>query len=168
MVVGCSQQAQVAPAPAFTATPAPTSHPVAVPRQQAPNGCAVTIPNGNGPPGEVSSPQFHGTGALWTVLPPDGIDDGGEAQPDGSTSQKYPWWTAGATGQLAINGRRLDTPAPPLRARTNSGTPDTGFAEVADGRFWASSINFPTKGCWQVTGTVGHASLTFVVLRATP
>lgn len=145
-----------------------TSQPVVVPQQQAPSGCAVTIANGRGPPGEASSPNHHGTGALWTVLPPDGIDKGGDAEPDGSTSQKYPWWTVGTTGQFTINGRRLDTPAPPLRARTNSGTPETGFAEVADGRFWASSINFPTEGCWQVTATVGHASLTFVVLKATP
>jgi len=42
----------------------------------------------------------------------------------------------------------------------------TGFAEVRDGRFWASSINFPTEGCWQITGTAGPASLTFVVLKA--
>jgi hypothetical protein len=128
----------------------------------------VTIPNGHGPPGEQPSPKFHGAGALWTVLPPDGIDNGGEAEPDGSTSQKYPWWTVGTTGQLTIQGRRLDTRAPPLRARLNSGAPETGFAEVPDGRFWASSINFPTEGCWQVTGTVGHARLTFVVFKATP
>lgn len=168
MVLGCSPQAQTAPAPAPTPTPAPTSQPVAVPRQQTPSGCAVTIPNGNGPPGEAPGPEFHGTGALWTVLPPDGIDKGGDAEPDGSTSQKYPWWTVGTTGQLTIQGRRLDAPAPPLRAWINSGAPESGFAEVADGRFWASSINFLTEGCWQVAGTVGHASLTFVVLKATP
>jgi hypothetical protein len=162
MVVGCSHQAQVA------RTPPPTSHPAPIPRQQTPSGCAVTIPNGNGPPGEASSPNYHGTGALWTALPPDGIDKGGEVEPDGSISQKYPWWTVGTTGQLIIKGRRLDTPAPPLRAQTNSGTPESGFNEVADGRFWASSINFPTEGCWQVTGTVGRASLTFVVFRAKP
>jgi hypothetical protein len=161
MLVGCSLQAEVAP------TPAPTSDPGAVPRQQAPRDCAVTTPNGNGPPGERSSSRFHGTGALWTVLPPDGIDRGGQAESDGSTSQKYPWWTVGTTGQLTIEGRRLDGAAPPMRAWINSGTPESGFAEVADGRFWASSLNFLTEGCWQVTGTVGDASLTFVVLKAT-
>lgn len=152
-MVGCGRQPQT---------------PTAAPATSGAGRCPVTIANGNGPPGEQPSSTYHGNGALWTGLPEDGIDRGGTPEPDGSTSQKYPWWTVGTTGQLSINGRRLDTPAPPLRARTNSGTPETGFAEVADGRFWASSINFPTEGCWQVTGTVGHASLTFVVLKATP
>ena len=162
MVVGCSKQPQAAPAPALT------SHPGAIPRQQTPSGCAVTIPEGNGPPGEEPSSKFHRAGALWTVLPADGVDRGGQAEPDGSTSQKYPWWTVGTTGQLTIQGRRLDAPAPALRAWVNSGAPESGFAEVPDGRFWASSINFPTEGCWQVTGTVGDASLAFVVFKASP
>jgi hypothetical protein len=162
-VVGCSQPPQ-----ATTPAPAPTSHAGAIPRQQTPSGCAVTIPNGNGPPGEEPSPKFHGAGALWTVLPADGIDRGGQPEPDGSTSQKYPWWTVGTTGQLTIQGRRPDTPAPTLRASVNNGAPESGFAEVPGGRFWASSLNFPTEGCWQVTGTVGHASLTFVVFKTTP
>jgi hypothetical protein len=162
VVVGCSQQPQATP------TPAPTSRPAAVPRHQTPNGCQVTTANGNGPPGEGSDPSFHGTGALWTILPPDGIETGGRPAPDGTTSQKYPWWTVGTTGELTIQGRRVDAPAPPLRARVNSGAPESGFAEVADGRFWASSIYFPTEGCWRITGTVGRTSLTFVVLKAMP
>ena len=39
--------------------------------------CPVTIANGNGPPGEGSSPDDHGNGVLWTALPPGGIDNGG-------------------------------------------------------------------------------------------
>jgi hypothetical protein len=160
VVVGCSRQPQATP------TPMPTSQPVAAPT--GPKRCPVTIANGNGPPGEYPSPDYHGNGALWTALPPGGIDKGGTPEPDGSTSQKYPWWTVGTTGELTIQGRRVDAPAPPLRARWGSGVPETPFATVPGGRFWASGIYFPTKGCWQITGRVGPTSLTFVVFMAKP
>jgi hypothetical protein len=65
---GCSRQPQATP------TPAPTSQPIAAPAAD-PKRCLVTIANGNG--------------ALWTALPPGGIDQGGTPEPDGSTSQKY-------------------------------------------------------------------------------
>jgi hypothetical protein len=147
-VVGCGRQP---PAPA-TSRPGP---------------CPVTIANGVGPPGEDPSSSYHGNGALWTGLPDDGIDRGGTPEPDGSTSQKYPWWTVGTEGDLAIEGHRLDAAAPsPLRARINRGWPETPFAEVRGGRFWSSAVYFPTEGCWQVTGRVGATSLTFVVLMA--
>jgi hypothetical protein len=182
VVVGCSRQPQATP------TPAPTPQPVAAPaagpmrgadaaaadrvlRQRA-EKCPVTIANGSGPPSEYPSPDHHGNGALWTALPPGGIDKGGTPEPDGSTSQKYPWWTVGTTGELTIRGRRVDAPAPPLRARSGArsggGVPETPFAAVPGGRFWPSGIYFPTEGCWQVTGRVGRTSLTFVVLMARP
>jgi hypothetical protein len=156
VVAGCSRQPQATP------TPAPTSQPVAAPTA-GPRRCPVTIANGNGPPGEVSSPNYHGNGALWTALPPGGIDKGGTREPDGSISQKYPWWTVGTTGELTIQGRRVDASVPPLGARIGSGVPETPFAAVPGGRFWASGISFPTQGCWQVTGRVGPTSLTLVV-----
>jgi hypothetical protein len=151
-VVGCGRQPQA---------------PVAAPATSGPGRCPVTIANGDGPPGEDPSSSYHGNGALWTGLPDDGIDRGGTFEPDGSTSQKYPWWTVGTEGDLAIEGHRLDAAAPsPLRARINRGWPETPFAEVRGGRFWSSAVYFPTEGCWQVTGRVGATSLTFVVLMA--
>jgi hypothetical protein len=60
------------------------------------------------------------------------------------------------TGKLRIEGRRLDGPAPPLTADVPDGYGDAGFQ--------ASGIDFPTEGCWEVTGRVGSASLTFVTL----
>jgi hypothetical protein len=127
----------------------------------------VTIANGHGPPGERPSSYHHGNGVLWTDLLPHGIDRGGSPEPDGSTSQKYPWWTVGTEGGLTIEGRRLDAAvASPLRARINPGVPETPFAEVPGGRFWSSGIYFPTAGCWQVTGRVGSTRLTFVVFMA--
>jgi hypothetical protein len=161
LVVGsCSGRTPAPP------TPPSEPHPVAAPAPDA-KQCPVTIANGNGPPGERPSSLNHGSGALWTVLPPAGIDRGGTPEPDGSTSQKYPWWTVGTEGELTIEGHRLDTAvASPLRARVNSGVPETPFAGVPGGRFWSSGVSFPTEGCWQVTGRVGATSLTFVVFMA--
>ena len=152
-------------------TPAPPTPPSAAQqvaaRLAAAKHCPVTIANGKAPPGERRSSLDHGNGRLWTVLPPGGIDRGGTPEPDGSTSQKYPWWTVGTEGDLTIEGRRLDTAvAAPLHARVNSGLPDTPFATVPGGSFWSSAISFPSAGCWQVTGRVGAASLTFVVFMA--
>jgi hypothetical protein len=61
---------------------------------------------------------------------------------------------------LSIGGQRLDTSAPPLRAEVSDDYGDQGFVP--------SSLHFPSEGCWEVTGRLGDASLTFVtfVLRA--
>ena len=74
---------------------------------------------------------------------------------DGSLSMKFPW-RRGLKGKLRIEGRRLDGSAPPLRARIPVGYADTGFQ--------ATALIFPTEGCWEVTGRVGKANLTFVTL----
>jgi hypothetical protein len=59
-------------------------------------------------------------------------------------------------GQLEITGHRLDGPAPPLTASVPEGYGESGFQ--------ASGVTFPTAGCWEVTGRVGDATLTFVTL----
>jgi hypothetical protein len=59
-------------------------------------------------------------------------------------------------GQLVIEGRRLDGKARPIRADIPSGYGESGFQP--------SGIYFSTEGCWEVTGSVGEASLTFVTL----
>jgi len=121
--------------------------------------CPVTKPNQNTPPGERAGSSHYGNGSLWTALPPAGrvvFWPGGPGQvlPDGSLSIKFPWWRA-VSGPLTIEGRRLDAPAAPLRARIPEGYGDTGVQ--------ATALIFPTDGCWQVTGKVDGASLTFVV-----
>lgn len=73
--------------------------------------------------------------------------------PDGSLSMKFPWCRS-VRGKLTITGRRLDAPAPPLRASIPEGYGEIGFQ--------ATALIFPTAGCWEVTGKVGEASLTFV------
>jgi hypothetical protein len=59
---------------------------------------------------------------------------------------------------LKVTGRRLDAPALRLAAdRASDGWvhPDQPFMVVG--------INFPTLGCWEVTGRYRHQELTFVV-----
>lgn len=73
---------------------------------------------------------------------------------DGSLSMKYPWWRL-RNGQLTIKGHRLDDTAPPLRASIPDGYGDIGFQ--------ATSLIFPTPGCWEVTGSVGDSSISFIV-----
>lgn len=94
-------------------------------------------------------------GGLWpdgtVVFRPGGP---GVVSPDGSMSMKFGWYRGpGLRGKLTIQGKRLDAPAP-LGAHIPEGYGDTGFQ--------ATGLFFPTEGCWEVTGKVGNASLTFV------
>ena len=130
--------------------------------QSPPNEtCPVTLPNEGVPPDATDWPKddSHGNGKLWTLFWPYGVV---LAQPDwvekdGSIGVKWPWWR-GLEGELKIEGRRLDKPARPLRAEIS---PDYGLSG-----FQPSGIYFSGEGCWQVTGTAGGASLTFVTLVA--
>jgi hypothetical protein len=139
----------------------------------ASTGCPVTIPNGDTAPGERRSPDYHGNGKLWTglarngrfaVLPrseyigPNGIAADGLLLPDGWVAIKAPWWRGpGVRGRIRLRARRLDRPAPRVdRTVSPHGYGLTGFQ--------AMTLNLPTTGCWEVTGSVGDASLTFVTL----
>ena len=150
----------------------------------SPVGCPVTQPNGKQPPPEAhvfgrGNGDF-GTDALWTSLwtwgegavlvPPTHV------QPDGSFGpMKWAWWR-GVPGQLVITGQRLDAPAPPLQAYSAGGIalhdppePSGEFEVVySPSAFHPTGLVFPTGGCWEITGRVGDASLTFVTLVVPP
>jgi hypothetical protein len=118
--------------------------------------CAVTLPNGVGPPGENPGDDHYGNGQIGTVLWTDGIVRASQAQvdPDGAIRMKFPWWRAdGVVGPLVLEGRRLDGASSPMRADT-SGYGDAGFN--------ASDLTFPIEGCWEVTAHVGAAELSFI------
>jgi hypothetical protein len=85
------------------------------------------------------------------------VPTGDMLKPDGSISWKYGWWRK-VDGYITITGRRLDAPAPPL----TSDVPDYGTIG-----FQASGVNYPSEGCWQVTGKTAHTSVTFVTLVIT-
>jgi hypothetical protein len=118
--------------------------------------CEVTIPNGQAPPGETPGPTYHGNGRLWVGLPHDGRLVAGAAPRlrDGSMALKFGWWR-GVRGLLLIDGHRLDGPAPQLLSSIPAGYGDLGFQ--------ATTLVFPTDGCWQVTGRVGDDELSFVI-----
>jgi hypothetical protein len=131
--------------------------------------CVTTHPNAIAPPGEGRDASDFGSGGLWTLLPVTGalvVTDAhspppgtvfGALHPDGSMATKFPWWGArGAGRRLLITGARLDAHAEPLRA---SVAPGASHAP----RFWASTITFPSGGCWRVSASAGRAQLAFVV-----
>ncbi|MET1082342.1 MAG: hypothetical protein ABWY12_04710 [Burkholderiales bacterium] len=125
-----------------------------------PTTCKVTRANGQGTFLEGMSPDLHGNALISTALWPDGTvvfrpGGPGFVATDGALSMKWGWYR-GVRGRLRIEGRRLDEPAAPLRAEIPAGYGDFGFQ--------SSALIFPTPGCWEVTGHVGTASLTFVTL----
>ncbi|MET7328197.1 hypothetical protein [Nonomuraea sp. NPDC005650] len=126
--------------------------------------CPVTLPgaaptSSNGTPGPFFGRESsYGNGSLWVGgLAPGGVIEADAAlvQPDGSISMKYGWWR-GVAGKLEISGRRLDGPAGPLRSEVPDGYGETGFQ--------ATGVDFPVAGCWEVTGRVGSAGLSFITL----
>jgi hypothetical protein len=126
--------------------------------------CPVTKPGKA--PAEIGdrlfgSAEAFGDNDLWVGgLGSDGVipADSRFVESDGSIGWKLGWWRI-VSGTLMITGRRLDAPAPPLRASVPDGYGPKGFQ--------ASGVYFPTEGCWELTGTVGGSELTFVtfVLR---
>ena len=132
----------------------PSETPVA----SASGTCPRTRPNGPVPPGRKADGGNYGNGRMWTALWPHGvvvaIPD--YVNRDGSVGMKWPWWWKKRLGSdLVITGRRLDAAAPPLTGDVLGGY-EAGFQP--------SGITFPTPGCWEVTGRVGGAQLTFVTL----
>lgn len=126
---------------------------------QVADSCPVTVPNGvnAGDQGDLNS---HGNTSvsvgpfgLWpdgtVIFKPGGA---GFLTPDGALGMKF-GWQRGIRGKLRIEGRRLDADAPPLRSE---------FVDYGDIGFQATYVIFPTPGCWEVTGRVSDASVTFV------
>jgi hypothetical protein len=123
--------------------------------------CVVTTPNGIAAGEPQSDPSSYGNReisvgpfGLWpegtVVFRPSGA---GFITRDGALGMKF-GWRRGISGALTIEGRRLDGTAPPLRAEVPHGYGEHGFQ--------ASYVIFPTPGCWEVTGRVSEASVTFV------
>jgi hypothetical protein len=129
--------------------------------------CPVTIPSGTmRPRGNPFGPSHFNYGNRYlraelrwprSVLGAGILPDGGSMatiNPGGSIRAKLGWWR-GLGRKLIITGRRLDAPAPPLRAEVGGDGGARGFQ--------ASALIFPTVGCWRVVGHVRPVSLTFVV-----
>jgi len=136
-----------------------------------PASCPVTIlqdPPFNAPsPYSANAPwpnQFwYGSKSLWVALPTDGIWFSLPHNPQGYT-QKIPWWSNGYVWDaepepaLIVTGERVDAQAPALNASTANGSyaADMGSAMMM-------GVDFPTLGCWKITGKYQDAELSFVV-----
>jgi hypothetical protein len=124
--------------------------------------CPVTQGSRFRPPPGVSpdklfgSESSYGNGRLWVGgLASNGVVVADFVEQDDAIGTKFGWWRQ-VSGRLTITGRRLDAPAPALRSQVPSGYGMTGFQ--------TSAVNFPTEGCWEVTGEVGATTLTFVTV----
>jgi hypothetical protein len=112
--------------------------------------CAVTHPRGG----------VYGNDTLAAVLPADGtfvFKPGGPGfvDADGALGIKV-GWEFRRRGTLLIRGRRLDGVATPARAYI----PRTYDNSVGGMSLF---LVFPTPGCWEITGTLAGANLTFIV-----
>jgi hypothetical protein len=106
---------------------------------------------------------WFGSESLWTVLPENGVWASLPLNPEGYT-QKIMWWSDRFVLQdelepaLVVTGERLDAKAPPLKfyRATNAFADDIGEAML-------TGVDFPTHGCWKITGEYKEASLIFYV-----
>jgi len=136
-----------------------------------PKTCPVTRPPDRRftPPGPYpryapSGEEFwYGTASLWTAVPKTGVWSGLPHNPEGYTQKVFWWrtgysWTAEPEPDLTVTGRRLDASAPPLNVSraTNAFAADIQSAMLV-------GVDFPTLGCWEITGRYDDAALSFVV-----
>lgn len=133
--------------------------------------CPVTVPQDPPftapPPYSPNSPFesnfWYGSNSLWTDLPKDGVWYALPHNPEGYTQKIFWWredyiWNEEPEPGLTVTGERLDTPAPPLSVSraTNAYADDIGSAMLV-------GVDFPTLGCWKITGNYADAELSFVV-----
>jgi len=107
---------------------------------------------------------WFGSASLWTAVPQNGIWGELPFNPSAGYTQKVFWWRDGYVWtdepepNLIVTGERLDAKAPPLLASkaTNAYAGDIGSAMLV-------GVDFPTAGCWKITGQYNDAQLSFVV-----
>jgi hypothetical protein len=167
LLTGCAGKAS-AQSNEVTPTSAPSiAEPVAVPEivsKNPPASCPLTVPQDPVfvPPEPYSSAApwenyfWFGSTSLWAMPPSDGIWLG--------LIHKVFWWREGyiwneePEPNLIVTGERLDAEAPLLAASkaTNAYASDIGSAMLV-------GVDFPTPGCWKITGKYQDAELSFVV-----
>lgn len=157
-----------------TVQPVQPSQADASPSANATDGqaCAVTrpIPIFVPPSPFLASPpaiyqsDWFGSAALWTMINYDGEiwkQSSLPHNPEGLTQKTYWWsaaWPAGAEPEPAITvvGTRLDGPGTFTYSPGTNASADFGTAMLV-------GIDFPSPGCWQLTGRYRDAVLSYVV-----
>jgi TonB family protein len=112
---------------------------------------------------------WFGTDKLWTTLPVAGTWWGLPHYTPNTYTQKLPFWRQGYDPQreprpnLTVTGRRIDGSAGLLTDGKGNGSWTNGD------QFVMTDIDFPTLGCWEITGHYQNGELdesdelTFVV-----
>jgi hypothetical protein len=108
---------------------------------------------------------WFGTERLWTSLPEVGTWRLGHYSPgDPTFRQKLFFWRQGydpdtePSPNLTVGGKRIDAHAGPLL------TDGKGIGgSTRDDQFIVTGINFPTAGCWEITGRYENDELTVVI-----
>ena len=147
---------------------------VALPASPSANAaCPVTVPTRTASAGNSLGPDGFNYGnarlrvqLYWPggVLRAGTLPDGGSfavVNRGGSIRAKVGWWLRDLS-KLVIVGKRLDRPAPPLRAHIPSGY-GPAYDIGASLGFQPTGLTFPSVGCWRVVGKAGTARLAFVV-----
>ena len=136
-----------------------------------PVDCPLTVPQD--PPFTPPAPYdalgledsfWHGSSSLWTAIWNDGVWYGLPYDPASGYTNKEFWWRDGYVWNeepqpdLIVTGERLDAEVPALVASkaTNAYADDIGSAMLV-------GVDFPTGGCWKITGQYKDAELSFVV-----
>jgi hypothetical protein len=107
------------------------------------------------PPRLYGDVFWYGTDRLWTWLEADGT---------ARRSDKSFWWRRGydwrteTSPRLLVTGRRLDVAVP---AVTVAGATNGFRGDI--GAFMLTGLDFPTGGCWEVTGHYRGERLRYVV-----
>jgi len=137
--------------------------------QAAPETCSVANPAEHPfvPPRPYQASRgvhWFGTDRLWTFLPANGIWGQGEKtfwfrQEWGRYKGSDHRIPAIDTAKFAVTARRLDGPAPPAEV----GEASSSYREEDWKAFLVGGINFPTPGCWEVSGRYENDELKFVV-----
>jgi len=143
-------------------------------QHRVPDTCPVTKPYQSSLfvppspyPAKASAGDFwFGSDRLWTALPVNGSwrrlphytpSDPTFRQKLAFYREGYDWHTE-PQPRLKVTGKRLDSPAPPLLSdQANNGWVKPEQTAMVTG------INFPTLGCWEITGHYQDDELTFVV-----
>jgi hypothetical protein len=150
----------------------PTGAPETV-SQRPPTDCPISVsPNREfvsppipfiSPPASFPNEFWFGSNHLWTSLRADGTWSSLPHNLEGYT-QKIFWWSDlfslkdEPEPELIVTGQRLDAKASPLNVSraTNAYGEDIGEAML-------TGVEFPTLGCWKITGLYKESELSFVV-----
>jgi hypothetical protein len=139
---------------------------------RVPDACPVTkpserpfVPPAPHPAKPIADRFWFGSDRLWTTLPANGtLRLGHYTSSDPTFREKLPFWRQGydphsePRPNLKVSGKRIDAIAPPLQTNGNG-----NGSWTKNDQFIMTGINFPTAGCWKITGSYNDEELTFVV-----